>query len=191
MHVTDGKRRLCIITGLALLMAMTRFHHEGTAYALPDASLAVFFLVGWYARSPWAFVGFLLGAFAIDYAAIVHGGVSDYCVTPAYVFLIPSYAALWGAGRGSQRSRPVSASLIRIGTALPVGATLAFVISSGSFFLFSGRLEGADWIAYSLGVAQDYPAYLGAAMAYSASVLALDELARMIPTLEYRWARSK
>ncbi len=193
MGAVEATRTRWIMAGLAMLMAMTRFHHEGTAFALPDASLAVFFLLGWYSRSPAVFVGFLLGAFAIDYFAIVHGGVSDYCVTPAYGFLVPTYATMWGAGRWSQWSRrPAEAlPLLKIAVALPVAVTLAFIISNGSFFLFSGRLSEAGWVGYSLGVARDYPAYLFAALMYTGLLLFLDALARMIPSLESRWAKSK
>lgn len=174
-----------IIASLALLMAATRFHHEGTAFALPDASLAVFFLAGWHSRSHAVLAGLLLGAFAIDYLAIFHAGVSGYCFTPAYVFLIPTYAALWAAGCWSCRvSAEASFPWRKIVLALPLATTVAFVISNGSFLLFSGRLAGADWMAYSLGVARDYPGYLGAALMYTILALSLLELARMLPTLE-------
>jgi outer membrane cobalamin receptor len=36
--------------------------------------------------------------------AIMLGGVSDWCVTPAYGFLIPTYACLWYGGRGRATS---------------------------------------------------------------------------------------
>jgi len=192
MGATASHHSRWIMAALALLMAATRFHHEGTAFSLPDASLAVFFLLGWYGGGPLAFAGFFLAACAIDYAAIAHMGVSDYCVTPAYGFLIPTYAALWWAGRRSGRAHVGDAlPWGRIALALPLATTVAFVISNGSFFLLSGRLDGADWVAYSLGVLRDYPGYLGAAVIYSGCALALDTLARTLAGPEYRWAKSK
>lgn len=191
MGAVDSNRARWTLACLALLMALTRFHHEGTAYSLPDASWAVFFLLGLYIRSLAAFAGFVLGAFAIDYIAIAHMGVSDYCVTPAYGFLIPTYAALWWAGRWTQRHADTQAFLLHMALALVASVTVAFMISNGSFFLLSGRLDGADWVQYSLGVARDYPAYLGATAAYTGLALIVGELARMLTSTQYRWAKSK
>src|SRR5512137_506705 len=82
---------------LIALMVLTRFHHFGDVLHLPDASLAVFFFAGFYRKK--AFFGFLLALAAlIDYLAI-ENGTSSWCVTPAYVFLIPTYAVMWFAGR--------------------------------------------------------------------------------------------
>jgi hypothetical protein len=39
-------RQAWVLGVLALMMAVTRFHHQGSAFALPDASLAIFFLAG-------------------------------------------------------------------------------------------------------------------------------------------------
>jgi hypothetical protein len=187
MRTVDSTRARWIVASLAVLMTATRFHHEGTPFALPDASLAVFFLAGWYVGSLPVLAGLLAGAFAIDYIAIVHGGVSDYCVSPAYGFLVPTYAAMWWAGRWAGCAKPLEASSrLRIGAALPISVTLAFVISSGSFFLFSGRLDGADWMEYSLGVARDYPGYLVAAVIYCGLAFGVDALIRFSPSLE-RW----
>jgi hypothetical protein len=93
------QRPLLIALGLAALMAATRSHHFGSALHLPDASLAVFLLAGFLIASPVLFGVLLVEAGLIDYLAITQFGVSDYCVTQAYWFLIPTYAVLWYAGR--------------------------------------------------------------------------------------------
>lgn len=187
MRSLEFTRTFWIVIGLALLMAATRFHHEGTPFALPDASLAVFFLGGWYLRQSRAFAGYLLGAFLIDYIAIAYMGVSDYCVSPAYGFLIPTYAALWWAGRwAAVRDTGAGFPMTQTTVALLCATSLAFVISNGSFFLFSGRLVGADGWAYSLGVARDYPGYLSTVVMYSGLAFLGAALFRAIPALE-RW----
>ena len=77
---------------LIALMVATRFHHFGDVLHLPDASLAVFFFAGFYPKK--MFFAFLLALAAlIDYLAI-ENGTSGWCVTPAYVFLIPTYAVM-------------------------------------------------------------------------------------------------
>jgi len=83
---------------LAMLMTATRSHHVADLTHLPDASWAVFFLAGFYLPT-LAFGGLLALAALIDYVAITWGGVSSFCVSPAYGFLLPAYGALWLAGR--------------------------------------------------------------------------------------------
>lgn len=125
---------------LALLMAATRSHHWATLHALPDASWAVFFLAGVYLRSRWVVPGLMMAAALIDYIAITWGGVSSFCVSPAYVALIPAYGVLAYAGRLYARHyRPALATLPLLAAYALAGAVLAELFSSGGFYFFSGR----------------------------------------------------
>lgn len=165
---------------LAVLMAATRFHHEGSAFALPDASLAVFFLGGWYLRGVPAFIGYLLAAFVVDFIAVGYAGVSNYCISPAYGFLAPTYGILWWAGRWAGiRADSKVPGIGRTSAALSIAATAAFVLSNGSFFLFSGRVGGTSWADYGWGVAAYYPEYLAATLFYCGLVFCLNALSRM------------
>ena len=135
-----SRQQLAIGIALALLMALTRSHHWATLHALPDASWAVFFLVGVYLRAFWVAPVLMLGAALVDYIAITWGGVSSFCVSPAYGFLIPAYGALFLAGRVYARHHRLSWSALPwlLGSAL-AGAVLAELFSSGGFYFFSGR----------------------------------------------------
>ena len=157
-----------IATGLAILMLATRFNHQGSPIALPDGSLAVFFLAGWYFRSSLVLAGFLAGAFAIDYWAIAYGGVSSYCISPAYGFLVPAYASLWAAGRWTARGHApeMRLSLLRFAVALWISTTAAYLISEISFFLFSGRETSVGWMTYLGGMIEHYPGYLTGPFVY-------------------------
>lgn len=158
--ISIPKTPLIIAALLALAMAATRFHHFGSAISLPDASLAIFFLAGFYLRSPLVFAGFLAEAALIDYVAITHGGVSDWCVSPAYVFLLPTYASLWFAGRWVAARQPQTwRTLAPLFAALAVGVTVAFLISNGSFYLLSGRFPDLNWAQYAARVAKYFPPY--------------------------------
>ncbi len=151
---------------LPLLMAATRFHH----FAIPDASLATFFLAGLFVPSTSMLPLLLLEAFAIDYLAIAWLGVSGFCVTPAYAFLIPTYSAMWAAGR---RSIPYLAShrLLAVG-GLALGATgLAFLISNGSFYAFSGYFAEIGFKDYAIGVLPYLLPYLVSSLGYIAILL--------------------
>ncbi len=125
---------------LTLIMAFTRSHHWSTLHALPDASWAIFFLVGVYLRPLWIMPSLIAAAMVIDYVAITKFGVSDFCVSPAYWLLIPAYASLFVAGRvyAAHHRVGLSALLWLAGSAL-VGAVAAELLSSGGFYFFSGR----------------------------------------------------
>jgi hypothetical protein len=159
---------------LMLLMAVSRFHHFGTAFSLPDASLAVFFLAGLWFGGRNLFIALLVEAGLIDYLAITQLGVSDFCISSAYVFLIPTYAAMWLAGKWSSRFTSLQTlTLLKQFTALAVGTTAAFVISNASFYLLSGRYVEKSWEQYVERVVVYYPSYLSAALMYSVLIFAL------------------
>lgn len=168
---------LAIACALAALMAATRFHHFGSATHLPDASLAVFFLGGLYLRRTLAFGAYAGLAALIDYLAIAHGGVSDWCVTAAYAFLLPTYACLWWAGVWcSRHERHGWRRYSRLAGALLVATVLAFFISNASFYGFSGYFGELSLAGYAARVARYFPPYLVSAMAYVAVAVLFEAL---------------
>ena len=141
---TFENRSWMISAGLVLSMALTRFNHFGSSVALPDASLAAFFLGGLYlakfSGARWVFVGLLAVAALVDYCAIAMDGVSNWCMTSAYGFLAFAYGAMWFAGSWfAPRLTLTTKNLLGLFTLVGVATTIAFVISNLSFFLFSGR----------------------------------------------------
>lgn len=159
---------------LLALMATTRIHHFGSATILPDASLAVFFLVGLYVSNRVWLAGLLVMAGLLDYLAINQFSVSDWCMSPAYVFLIPTYAVMWLAGRFCRTSATTGKrEWAMVAGSSTLAAFAAFVISNGSFFLFSGRYTDMSVVDYSLATLKYSPAYVGAAAAYALLGLAV------------------
>ncbi|HUW25153.1 MAG TPA: hypothetical protein VMW07_01360 [Gallionella sp.] len=163
-------RTAWIAAGLVLLMAATRFNHFGTAFALPDASLAVFFLGGLYlAKFPRASVllltALLLEAGAVDYYATAVQGISDWCITPAYGFLIPAYASLWFTGRWFARHHTMEGrGLVWLAVSAWGASSLAFVLSNAGFYLFSGRFADMAVTEYVSRVSEYYGSYVSVAM---------------------------
>ncbi len=84
-------------------MALTRSDHFGSVITLPDASLAVFYLAGIFTGGMASFAVLLTATVLLAYPAITYGQVSDYCISPAYVFLMPTYALMLFAGRWSAK----------------------------------------------------------------------------------------
>jgi peptidoglycan/LPS O-acetylase OafA/YrhL len=189
MHAKRLSRsELAIACALGALMAATRFHHFGSALQLPDASLAVFFLGGLYLRRTLAFGAYAgLGAL-VDYMTIAHVGVSDWCVTPAYAFLLPTYACLWWAGvwcakheRRDWRRYP------RLAGALLVATVFAFLISNASFYGLSNYFGELSLAEYAARVARYFPPYLASTVAYVTAAMALE--AGMALAARTGWAR--
>ena len=168
-------------------MVATRFNHFGSPLNLPDASLAIFFLAGLWLNRPVWFPIFIVEAGLMDWASIA-GGVSGWCVTPAYGFLIPTYAALWFGGRWYRRhARLEWRTLMPLFVALGLGLVSAFAISNVSFYLFSGYFAELEWSDYVRGVIGYFPAYAGYTLAYTAvaasvhaAVIALPDRGRRV-----------
>ncbi len=167
---------------LIAVMILTRVHHFGDVLHLPDASLAVFFFAGFYRKK--MLLGFLLVLAAlIDYLAISNG-TNGWCVTPAYVFLIPTYAVMWFSGRycsnlGATKVTELAFSAGAMGL-LALATSIAFIVSNGSFYLFSDRYTEMSWLQYFERVAHYYPLYMGSTLIYGIVGYALFKLIKAV-----------
>lgn len=159
-------RNIAIFATLAALMAATREYHFGTALHLPDASLAVFLLAGFYLPR-WAFPVLLVEAGLVDYLALNYGGVDGWCFSPAYWFLIPTYSVLWFAGRFyAARYRPSLRGLAEFAAIAFAATGAAFLISNASFYLLSDNIGNMSATEYGGRVAQYFLPYLQSAFLY-------------------------
>lgn len=175
------------ILSLAMLMALTRTDHFGSAITLPDASLAVFYLAGMFTGGLASFAMLLAEAALLDYLAISQFQVSDYCISPAYVFLIPTYAVMLFAGRWSAKYAALNAQDISLQSAILLVATsAAFLLSNGSFYLLSGKFSELSIIQYSERVVGYYPAYLSSTLLYSVIILIFCKLIYVVYSDKYK-----
>ena len=165
--------------GLMLAMAATRFSHFGSTFSLPDASWAVFFLGGLYlARytrtSMTVFVALLLQAGLMDYYVTTVQGVSDWCITPAYWFLIPTYGSLWLVGRSfALRHSLEGKGLAWLCVSAWAANSIAFFLSNASFYWVSGRVSEMTLAEYASRVSQYYVSYVFMSMFYIACVVSM------------------
>ncbi len=175
---------------LIALMGATRMHHFGDAFSLPDASLAVFFLAGLFFNSRAFFVALLLEAGLLDYVAISHLGVSDFCVSPAYAFLIPTYFAMWFGGRLSANFKSMQGTEFTLSISamatLFAATTSAFLMSNGSFYWLSGRHSNGTMPEYIEHALHYYPPYAGYALMYVIVGFAAVKAVKMLPDLMAR-----
>jgi hypothetical protein len=163
-----------VLFALTLLWAMVLTRaDQSSPHALPDASVAVFFLLGLFTRSAlWLPIAMVLAA-TVD-ACVVTGDVSAYCTTPASLFLIPTYGTMWLAGRLARALRHSVAVLTMASSA----AVVAFLISSGSFYFLSGQFPDLPLAEYSRQVLSRYlPPYVGHCLLYVAAAIAVSKAA--------------
>jgi hypothetical protein len=178
-------RRFAGFCTLAALMAVTRSGHLGTAWAPPDASWAVLYLAGFYFGREWRWaLPTLLGtAIGVDFIAIRDFGVSAYCVTMAYVFLVPAYALLWLGGVWMRRAyRHDVADLARWAASLGISASLCFLLTNASSYWLGGRIPDPTLGGWWQNFMRWYAGFIGVPFVYTgiAALLhtALDRPAR-------------
>lgn len=154
-------RQWVIVSALLLMMLVTRPHMLNH---LQDASWAIFLLLGFYIRSHIAFIGFMVTAIVIDLAVVEYTQIDNYCMTPAYPFIIPAYAVLWGAGRwlaGQHQSHGSYRKTLIQGTLAAVLAiTICFGITNIGFYWFSEHFEDMSLSAYAADVAKYLVAFM-------------------------------
>ncbi len=159
-----------VIASLLLgLMVLTRFHHFGSVTHLPDASWAIFIAGGFFLGRSVAFALFMGAAVVIDYLAITRFGVSSFCVSAAYGFLLPAYGALWLGGRWLRNHlREGWQGLLQLAAVVVLSAAVAFAISSGSFYWLSGRVGEASIAGFLSQSLRYFPHFLSVTAGYSA-----------------------
>jgi hypothetical protein len=158
-------KQLIIAAAIAFFMLLTRGSHVLTQVSLPDASLALFLLGGLLLRRWVWFVAFFVLATVIDFGAAAIDPAQGFCLTNGYWGLIPSYAALWFGGLWLSKQANAFSPLHF--AAVSLGATfVAFVISTQTYYLFSGRFP-ANGLIESMQHGWEYlPSWMGFSAMY-------------------------
>lgn len=162
-------RRFAGCCALTALMVVTRSGHLGTTWSPPDASWAVLYLAGFYFCREWRWaLPTLLGtAIAVNFIVSRDFGVSAYCVTMAYVFLVPAYALLWLGGVWMRRAyRHDVADLARGAASLGISASLCFFLTNVSFYWLGGRIPDPTLGGWWQNFMQWYSGFVGVPFVY-------------------------
>jgi hypothetical protein len=174
MLVLRSQTQLIIGITLAVLMAVTRGYHFDFLSQLPSASWAAFFLAGVYVGSHWMFLALLAEAAGLDVIAVTWGGVDNFCMSPAYIFLLPAYGALWGVGRWyASRHHEGLMTLLPMTMSVLVGASLCGVLSGGGFYFYSGRFQDTDMGEFGDRLIRFFPYELSSLVFYVGAAVIL------------------
>lgn len=160
---------------LATLMICTRGQHFAAVDALPSGSWAVFFLAGALLRPLWTLPLFFLLSSLLDLGSLAAGTISDWCVSPAYWALAFAYAALWLGGHVYARAlhRQSWRTIPRLALALVLFGSLAYLLSKGGFYVFSGHYPDASWSGFVARIPHYYPRAIGTLAGYVGAGIAL------------------
>lgn len=160
------KALFLMVASIAFIMLLTRGSHVMTHVSLPDASLALFLIGGLLLRKLGWFALFTLLATVIDFSAAAVNSYFAFCLTAGYWGMLPTYGIMWLAGMwlGRQSNR---LDAFKFTLASVVATFLSFVISTQTYYLFSGRFPNSGLLE-TIGHGWSYlPSY----MAYTAMYL--------------------
>lgn len=159
MSSLSKNQNIALIFVLSAIMWLTRGHHMASLSQLPDASWAIFFIVGFYCSSFAVIALFLAQAFLIDYIAFTQLGM-------AYPFLLPAYLSLWFAGRWLAKNASLDiASFKNFLLASVLGTSVCELISSGSYYFINAAGQSSlsefasrivQYLPYALEITLSY-----------------------------------
>ena len=87
--------RVVVLSVIFLLMLMTRGSHFLTELNLPDMSLILFLILGFFIPSLILFFALFFVGALIDFGSAVFDVTKGFCLTDGYWGLIPTYAILF------------------------------------------------------------------------------------------------
>jgi hypothetical protein len=165
------KQNACwlIVVILSVLMIMTRPYHFASALHLPSASLAVFFLGGFFLKTNKTFWGFFALSVSIDLASSYARGAFGDCITVSYPFLVVGYFALWQTGKWcffNEDQKNIALGVTKNIVGLFIASSIAFFTSNASYYFISGKFPDLSWMQYSTRVAKYYFPYIQSPFLY-------------------------
>jgi hypothetical protein len=179
MNMSQTAKHLSIAAAIAFLMLLTRGSHVLNSVALPDASLALLLIGGLYLRKAAWFGLFIVLATAIDFGAAAVDSLQGFCLTAGYWGMLPTYAVMWLAGFWlSKQSNRFDAFKYTVAGVL--STLMAFVISTQTYYLFSGRFPASGLIESMQHGWEYLPSYMGFTAMY---LVAFWVLAKALPKL--------
>ncbi len=152
-----SKNNLLLISFLVFLIFLTRGSHFLTEFSIPDASLIVFLTLGLFIPSILLFCLFFILTAVIDFGSGFFDNSLAFCLTDGYWGLIPTYLAMFVTGK-LIKNYDIKFNLFFV--ALLLSITLAFIISTNTYYMFSGHFGNPSLLESILQGWNYYPGYL-------------------------------
>jgi len=160
-----NKLEIYLLAILFAVMILTRGSHITTLYSLPDASLALFLVGGIYLKNIRFFLALFLLGLVIDFGASAFDPKLGFCLTNGYWGLIPAYGVLWLSGYFLHHKKLIQKLSIFI-PIVSIAIILAFIISTQTYYIFSGRFGNPSFFESVLHGWEYLPQYFLSSFAY-------------------------
>ena len=154
-----SKTKLAFILFLAIIILFTRGSHFLTDLSLPDASLISFLILGILSPSLILFVLFFILGSLIDFGSAIFDVSKGFYLSNGYWGLIPAYYVMFVCGQLIESKNFLSKINLYL-IILFGSATLAFIISTNTYYMFSGRFGNPSLLESILQGWNYYPGYL-------------------------------
>ena len=154
-----NKYNLISILFLIFLMLFTRGSHFLTELSLPDASLISFLILGILSPSLILFFLFFILGSLIDFGSAIFDVSKTFYLQDGYWGLIPAYYVMFISGQLIKSKNFLNK--INLFLIILFGSTtLAFIISTNAYYMFSGRFGNPSLLESILQGWNYYPGYL-------------------------------
>ena len=154
-----NKYNLLSILSLIVLMIVTRGSHFLTELSLPDASLVIFLILGILAPSLILFALFFIMGSLIDFGTAAFDITKAFCLTDGYWGLIPTYYLMFISGQLIKSKNLLNN--INVFLIILLGSTtFAFIISTNTYYMYSGRFGFPSIMESIIQGWNYYPVYL-------------------------------
>ena len=154
-----NKYNLILILFLIFLVLFTRGSHFLTELSLPDASLISFLILGILSPSLILFFLFFILGSLIDFGSAIFDVSKTFYLQNGYWGLIPAYYVMFISGQLIKSKNFLNK--INLFLIILFGSTtLAFIISTNAYYMFSGRFGNPSLLESILQGWNYYPGYL-------------------------------
>ena len=154
-----NKYNLILILFLIFLVLFTRGSHFLTELSLPDASLMSFLILGILSPSLILFFLFFILGSLIDFGFVIFDLSKGFYLSNGYWGLIPAYYVMFISGQLIKSKNFLNK--INLFLIILFGSTtLAFIISTNAYYMFSGRFGNPSLLESILQGWNYYPGYL-------------------------------
>jgi hypothetical protein len=133
-------QKIILLFTLSFFMFLTRGSHFLTEFNLPDMSLILFLSLGFFSSSVLLFTLLFALCSFIDFGSASLDITKAFCLTDGYWGLIPTYAILFYTGQ-FLKGKNLTNNFTLYFSLLVVSITFAFIVSTNTYFLFSGSFE--------------------------------------------------
>ena len=159
MMLNLNKSKISLVLFLTLIMFASRGSHFLTEFSLPDASLVIFLVLGIFAPSLILFALFFIMGSLIDFGTAAFDITKAFCLTDGYWGLIPTYYLMFISGQLIKSKNLLNN--INVFVMILLGSTtLAFIISTNTYYMFSGHFGNPSLLESILQGWNYYPGYL-------------------------------